>query len=384
MDTPIYLDYNATTPIAPRVAEAMRPCLDELWGNPSSSHPYGRATRAAVDRARNQVADLLGCHADEVVFTSGGTESNNWAIKGTVSALIERGDHVITSAVEHPAVTEVCRFLQSMGVRVTTLPVDATGRVDPAAVAAAIEPDTVLITVMHANNEVGTLQPIAEIAKLARKRGIRLHSDGAQSVGKVPTRVASLGVDLFSLAGHKLYAPKGIGALYIRRGVALPKFMHGADHESDRRAGTENVLQIVGLGAAAELARRGQVEHQAHLLAMRDRLHAALRAAHPDVHLNGHPEQRLPNTLSVAFPGIKANKLLDRLPEIAASAGAACHSSTVTLSHVLEAMGTPEHVAMGTIRLSVGRETTADEVDRAAGHINEVVRRMRRGEQQTR
>ncbi len=379
MDTPIYLDYNATTPIAPQVADAMRPCLDELWGNPSSSHPYGLATRAAVDRARGQVADLLGCDADEVVFTSGGTESNNWAIKGTVSALFERGDHVITSAVEHPAVTEVCRFLETMGVRVTTVPVDATGRVDVADVAAAIDPDTVLITVMHANNEVGTLQPIAEIAEIARKRGIRLHSDGAQSVGKVPTRVASLGVDLFSLAGHKLYAPKGIGALYIRRGVSLPKFMHGADHESDRRAGTENVLQIVGLGAAAELARRGQAEHGAHLLAMRDRLHDTLRAAHPDVHLNGHPEHRLPNTLSVAFPGIKANKLLDRIPEVAASAGAACHSSTVTLSHVLEAMGTPEHVAMGTIRLSVGRETTPDDADRAAGYINGVVREMRSG-----
>ena len=377
MSDPIYLDYNATTPIAPEVADAMRPCLDELWGNPSSSHSYGRATRAAVDRAREQVAELLACEADEVVFTSGGTESNNWAIKGSVAALFERGDHVITSAVEHPAVTEVCRFLQTMGVRVTTVPVDDTGRVDPAAVAAAIEDDTVLITVMHANNEVGTLQPIAEIAAMARERGIRLHSDGAQSVGKVPTRVADLGVDLFSVAGHKLYAPKGIGALYIRRGVDLPKLMHGADHESDRRAGTENVLQIVGLGAAAEIAHERQREHQAHLMTVRDRLHAALTAAHPDVHLNGHPEHRLPNTLSVAFPGIKANKLLDRLPEVAASAGAACHSSVVTLSHVLEAMGTPEHIAMGTIRLSVGRETTTVDVDRAAGFINAAVSQMR-------
>ena len=373
----IYLDYNATTPIAPEVADAMRPCLDDLFGNPSSSHPYGRQTRAAVERARGQVASLLGCSSDEVVFTSGGTESNNWAIRGTARALRERGDHIVTTAVEHPAVTEVCRYLASEGFAITTLPVDSRGRVAPAAVERAIGPHTVLVTVMHANNEVGTLQPITEIAAFCRARGVRLHSDGAQAAGKVPAKVDDLGVDLYSVAGHKLYAPKGIGALYIRRGTDLAKFMFGADHESDRRAGTENVLEIVGLGAAAELAEQEMESRASHVRRMRDRLHETLSRAFPDVHLNGHPDLRLPNTLSISFPEVKANKLLDRLDDVAASAGAACHSSVVTLSHVLEAMGVPERIAMGTIRLSVGRETTGEDVDRAARQIIGAVRALR-------
>ncbi len=373
----IYLDYNATTPIAPQVADAMRPYLDGFFGNPSSSHPEGVAAREAVDRARGQVAALLGCADDEVLFTSGGTESNNTAIQGTARALRSRGDHIITSAVEHPAVTEVCRFLEGDGFRITHLPVDGDGLVDPADVEGAITEATILVTIMHANNEVGALQPIADIARIARAHGVRVHSDGAQSVGKVPTRVDELGVDLFSMAGHKLYAPKGIGALYIRRGTELVKFMHGADHESDRRAGTENVLEIVGLGMAAELSAEGLEANEAHLRTMRDRLHDRLATAIGGLHLNGPRDLRLPNTLSVAFPGLKANKLLDRLDGIAASAGAACHSSVVTLSHVLDAMGTDERIAMGTIRFSVGRETTADEVDRAAERVIGVVREMR-------
>ena len=373
----IYLDYNATTPIAPQVADAMRPYLEGFFGNPSSSHPLGIAARQAVDRARTQVAGLLGCEPDEVLFTSGGTESNNTAIQGTARALRSRGDHIITSAVEHAAVFEVCRFLEGDGFRVTTVPVDGDGLVDPADVERAITDATILVTVMHANNEVGALQPIADITRLAHARGVRVHTDGAQSVGKVPTRVDELGVDLFSVAGHKLYAPKGIGALYIRRGTELVKFMFGADHESDRRAGTENVLEIVGLGEAAELSALGLVSNEAHLRAMRDRLHDRLAAAIDDLHLNGPGDLRLPNTLSVAFPGLKANKLLDRLDGIAASAGAACHSSVVTLSHVLDAMGTDEHIAMGTIRFSVGRETTVDEVDRAAEMVIKVVCEMR-------
>ena len=373
----IYLDYNATTPIAPQVADAMRPYLEGFFGNPSSSHPLGIAARQAVDRARTQVAGLLGCEPDEVLFTSGGTESNNTAIQGTARALRSRGDHIITSAVEHAAVFEVCRFLEGDGFRVTTVPVDGDGLVDPADVERAITDATILVTVMHANNEVGALQPIADITRLAHARGVRVHTDGAQSVGTVPTRVDELGVDLFSVAGHKLYAPKGIGALYIRRGTELVKFMFGADHESDRRAGTENVLEIVGLGEAAELSALGLVSNEAHLRAMRDRLHDRLAAAIDDLHLNGPGDLRLPNTLSVAFPGLKANKLLDRLDGIAASAGAACHSSVVTLSHVLDAMGTDEHIAMGTIRFSVGRETTVDEVDRAAEMVIKVVCEMR-------
>ena len=377
MSDPIYLDYNATTPVAPEVAEAMQPFVADLFGNPSSSHVHGVRTRQAVDRARGQVALLLGCDADEVVFTSGGTEANNWAIKGSAEALRERGDHVVTSAVEHPAVTEVCRFLETRGFSVTYLPVDAAGRVAPGEVERAVGPRTILVTVMLANNEVGTLQPIAEIARIAAARGVRVHTDAAQAVGKVPVRVDDLGVDLLSVAGHKLYAPKGIGALYIRRGTELAKFMHGADHESDRRAGTENVLEIVGLGRAAELAAAEMEQRVEHARSMRDRLHRALAEAHPDAVLNGHPDERLPNTLSLSFPGIKANKLLDRLDGVAASAGAACHSSVVTVSHVLEAMAVPQHVAMGTIRLSVGRETTEAHVDRAARRIVEVVRQMR-------
>ena len=373
----IYLDYNATTPIAPEVAEAMRPALDELFGNPSSSHPYGQQTRAAVDRARGQVASLLGCDPDEVVFTSGGTESNNWAIRGSARALREKGDHIVTTAVEHPAVTEVCRFLASEGFAITTLPVDSRGRVAPAAVERAIGPHTILVTVMHANNEVGTLQPLSEIAAICRAQGVRLHSDGAQAAGKVPARMDDLGVDLYSVAGHKLYAPKGIGALYIRRGTDLAKFMFGADHESDRRAGTENVLEIVGLGAAAELAEREMDTRAAHVRQMRDRLHETLARVFPDLHLNGHPDLRLPNTLSISFPEVKANKLLDRLDGVAASAGAACHSSVVTVSHVLEAMAVPQRIAMGTVRLSVGRETTAADVDRAAAQIIAAVRALR-------
>jgi cysteine desulfurase NifS/selenium donor protein len=377
MSQPIYLDYNATTPIAPEVAAAMRPYLEGRFGNPSSSHPYGIEARRAVERARRQVADLLGCDPDEIVFTSGGSEANNAALLGTARALQNRGRHIVTSAIEHPAVTEVCRFLEGEGWRVTWLPVDATGRVDPADVKRALGPDTVLVTIMHANNEVGTIQPIAKIARLAHARGIRVHSDAAQSVGKIPVRVDALGVDLLSVAGHKLYAPKGVGALYIRRGTVLAKLIHGATHEQDRRAGTENVLEIVGLGAAAEIAARNLEQHTAHLRTMRDRLHRALQARVPDMHLNGHPVERLPNTLSVSFPGLEADTILDELDEVAASAGAACHADQITVSHVLKAMGVPERTAMGTIRLSVGRETTAEEIDRAAQLIVEAIARLR-------
>jgi len=373
----IYLDYNATTPIAPEVAAAMRPYLEGFFGNPSSSHSLGIEARRAVEQARRQVAALLDCHPDEIVFTSGGSESNNAAIKGTAYLLRDRGRHIITSAIEHPAVTEVCRFLEGEEFRVTYLPVDQTGLVDPAAVERAITPETILVTIMHANNEVGTIQPIAEISRIARARGVPLHTDAAQSVGKIPTLINELGVDLLSIAGHKLYAPKGIGALFIRRGIELTKLVHGADHEQNRRAGTENVLEIVGLGKAAEIAARDLGRNSAHMRTLRDRLRATLTQAVPDLRVNGGPQACLPNTLSVSFPDLEANTILDELEHVAASAGAACHADQIDVSHVLEAMGLPERIAMGTIRFSVGRETTPEEIDRAAGEVLAVIGRMR-------
>ena len=373
----IYLDYNATTPIAPEVASAMRPYLEGFFGNPSSSHRLGVEARMAVEKARRQVASLLGCNSDEVVFTSGGSESNNAAIKGTALALSDKGRHILTSAIEHPAVTEVCRFLEEDGFHVTYLPVDSTGLVDPSDVEEAITPETILVSIMHANNEVGTIQPIDEIARIARERGVRFHSDGAQAVGKIPVSVDELGVDLYSVAGHKFYAPKGIGALYIRRGIRLEKLIHGADHEQNRRAGTENVLEIVGIGTAAEVAVRDLERNASHMQEMRDRLHEALSDRIPDLHFNGHPDRRLPNTLSISFPGLEANTIIDELEEVAASAGAACHADQIDISHVIEAMGLPEEVAMGTIRFSVGRETKSEEIDSAAEEIAEVVNRIR-------
>jgi len=377
---PIYLDYNATTPIDRGVAEAMLPYLYEHFGNPSSVHPYGVQAKRAVERARAQVAALLDCRPAEIVFTSGGSESNNSAIKGVAAAYRERGNHIITSAIEHPAVLEPCRWLESQGYRVTYLPVDEYGMVDPADVERAIAPDTILVTIMHANNEVGTIQPIAEIAAIAHRHGALMHTDAAQSVGKIPVRAGELEVDLLSVAGHKVYAPKGVGALYVRSGVKLAKFVHGADHEANRRAGTENVLEIVGLGEAAEIAGRDLSRNAAHMRAMRDRLWAGLTGELDTpglVRLNGHPDKRLPNTLSIGFRSIEANTLISEIGgQVAASAGAACHADKVDVSTVLEAMGVPLEYAMGTVRFSVGKMTTAEEIDRAVEVIAAAVRRL--------
>ena len=369
---PIYLDYNATTPIKDEVAETMLPYLTGRFGNPSSAHPYGAQTRQAVETAREQVAALLGCSPGEIIFTSGGTEANNTAIKGVAESYPERGNHIIISAIEHPAVTEPCAYLERHGCRVTVVPVDGAGRVDPASVEAALTPETILVSIMHANNEVGTIQPIPEIATLAHAAGALLHVDAAQSVGKIPVRVDDLGADLLSVAGHKLYAPKGVGALYVRDGVRVATFMHGAGHESGRRAGTDNVLLIVGLGKAAEIAARDLDQNMAHMAALRDRLYAALRGVFPPevMRLNGPEEGRLPNTLSVSFRNIEANTLLAQIADrVAASAGAACHADRITVSPVLEAMGVLVEYAMGTVRLSVGTPTTVEEVDRAAAVI---------------
>jgi len=376
----IYLDYNATTPIASEVAEAMLPYLYEHFGNPSSSHPYGAVTKDAVEAARAQVATLLACQPGEVVFTSGGTESNNYAIKGLVLAERRRGNHIITSAVEHPAVVEVCYWLEQQGFRITVLPVDRYGLVDPADLERAMTPDTLLVTVMHANNEVGTVQSIAELAEIAHSDGALVHTDAAQSLAKIPVQVDDLGADLLSVAGHKLYAPKGIGALYIRSGVQLIPLLHGAGHEGGRRPGTENVLEIVGLGQACAIAGRDLEKNMAHFRAMRDRLHEGLvrELGKEAIRLNGHPERRLPNTLSLSFRGVEANTLLSEIGEqVAASAGAACHADEVNVSAVLEAMKVPLEWAMGTVRFSVGRSTTSEEVDRAVEVVAEAVRRLR-------
>ncbi len=358
----IYLDYNASTPVDPVVAAAMRPFLDEAFGNPSSGHWASMSAKAALEKARGQVADLLGCAADEVVFTSGGSEANNLALKGVFFALRDKGAHIVTTHVEHPAILGPCRFLERLGATVTYLPVDRTGRVDPDAVRHAITPRTILISAMHANNEVGTVQPIAEISRIAREHGILFHTDAAQSVGKIPTSVDNLGVDLLTLAGHKLYAPKGVGALYVRRGVELEPLIHGAGHESGRRAGTESALLASGLGAACALVQ--DLEPMARVEALRDRFWQALQQRLGDrVVLNGHPQHRLPNTLNVSFVGQVGAEILRRLDGVAASIGSACHAGRIELSPVLKAMGVRPEIGMGAIRFSLGRHTTDVEID---------------------
>lgn len=376
--TAIYLDYNATTPIDPEVAQAMSAYIHGHFGNPSSGHSFGRTAREGVELARGQLARMLGCHDDEVVFTSDGTESNNHAIRGVAGAYRDTGNHIITSSIEHPSVEEVCRYLEGQGRAVTYLPVDGMGMVSPEQVEEAITPETILVTIMHANNEVGTIQPIREIVQVAHGRGVLVHSDCAQSVGKIPVSVDDLGVDLLSIAGHKLYAPKGVRALYVRRGVQLEKLMHGADHETGRRAGTENVVLVAGLGRACQLIVENLDGYRIHMREMRDRLEAGLLRAFPEARVNGHLQRRLPNTASVSFKGLEADAILDGLSEVAASAGAACHSDRIDVSPVLRAMDVPIEYAMGTIRLSVGRYTTTEEVDRAVVEIAAVVSKMMR------
>jgi cysteine desulfurase len=378
VDRPIYLDYNATTPVAPEVFAAIRPYLEEQFGNPSSSHAYGTAAHDAVAKARREVASLLGCQPDQIVFTGAGSEANNLAIKGVAFALRERGDHLITSAVEHPAVLNTCQYLvQRFGFRLTILPVDGTGQVDPADVERAIEPRTVLITIMHANNEVGTIQPIAAIADVARRYGVTFHTDAAQSVGKIATRVDELSVDLLTVVGHKMYAPKGIGALYVRPGTQLDSLVHGAGHEGGLRAGTENVPYIVALGRAAALAaERLAAGEPTRTEALRDRLDQALQASVPGLTLNGHQVRRLPNTLNVSFPGLDGEELLARTPRVAASTGSACHAGRTEPSGVLMAMGIERARALGAVRLSLGHPTTESEVDAASAAIAESVRQL--------
>jgi cysteine desulfurase len=379
MSGPIYLDHNSTTPVAPQVVEAMTAALRDVWGNPSSAHIYGTQAREAIERARRSVAALLGCDPDEILLTSGGTESNNAAVVGVAEAQADRGRHLVISAVEHAAVDEPCRYLESRGWSVTRVGVDDRGQVDAAEVEAAMRPDTVLVSVMHSNNETGVLQPIEAIARAARARGILVHSDAAQSVGKIFVDVKKLDVDLLTVAGHKLYAPKGVGALYLRRGVPFRPFLKGAAHESGRRAGTENVPEIVGLGAACDLAAEELEARTANLRATRDRLESKLREAIPDLVVHGGSVPRLPNTLSAAFPGVDAGSVVSELEGVATSAGPACHSGErAEPSKVLTAMGVPPDLAFATLRLTTGRSTTLEQIDTAARLLIEAIGRVRR------
>jgi cysteine desulfurase len=370
---PIYLDYNATTPVDPTVAEAMQPYILHHYGNPSSTHAYGQVAREAVESARASIAALLGCTAPEVVFTSGGSESNNTVLQGVAYTYRHRGHHIITSAIEHPATINPCRFLEQQGLGVTYLPVDRTGMVDPDDVRKAITPQTLLISIMHANNEVGTLQPITEISRIARAHGVLMHTDAAQSVGKIPTLVDELGVDFLSVAGHKLYAPKGIGVLYMRTGCTLEPLIHGAGHEAGRRAGTENVIFAVGLGKACEVALADLPRYQREVRQLRDLFWQEIEKRFGDrVVLNGHPEQRLPNTLHVNFRGVIGAELLEKMPALAASTGSACHAGEISLSSVLEAMHLPPELGMGAVRFSLGRYTTRQEIEQAVALLTQV------------
>ncbi|NWF81104.1 MAG: cysteine desulfurase [Chloroflexi bacterium] len=378
MRDPIYLDYNATTPIDPAVLDAMLPYLQIHFGNPSSDHVYGYRARAAVATAREQLAALLGAQPDEVIFTGGGSEANNLALFGIAATRRTRGNHIITSTIEHPAVREPLRALEYEGYRVTAVPVDQNGRIDPAQVAAVITAETILISIMHANNEVGTIQDLRAIADLAHARDILVHSDAAQSVGKLPVRMDTLEVDLLTVAGHKLYAPKGVGALIVRRGVALEPFIRGAGHEHGLRAGTENVPYLVGLGQAAEIVGARLDTYQERTRSLRDILHAAIRAAVPDALLNGHLTERLPNTLNLSFPGVNAAALLARIrDQVACSTGSACHAGHAEPSSVLLAMGREPALAAGALRLSLGWDTTEAEVQASATVIAAAVHEER-------
>ena len=383
--TPIYLDYNATTPLDPAVVGAMMPYLVQHFGNPSSTHTFGKAAHDAVDQARCQVADFLGAQPEEIIFTSGGTEASNHAIKGSafrrvgqrlldagISGLFKRSiaAHIVISAIEHPATSNPCAFLRRLGCKITVVPVDRHGLVDPDDVRKAIARPTTLVSIMHANNEVGTIQPMREIARLAHERGILVHTDAAQSLGKIGVHVGELGVDLLSVAGHKLYAPKGVGALYVRKGVKLEPLIHGAGHEGGRRAGTENVPYNVGLGMACLVAQQSLPQATETLRHLRDRLWERLHAGLGErVVLNGHPTDRLPNTLNVNFVGHIGAELLEKAPEIAASTGSACHEGQIDLSPVLCAMRIPPALGKGAVRLTVGRFTTEEEIDRAAEYL---------------
>jgi len=375
----IYMDHNATTPVRPEVLEAMLPFYGPVYGNASSLHGFGREAKEGLERAREQVAKVLGARPDEVCFTGGGTEADNLAVKGMAWANRDRGNHLITSQVEHHAVFNTCEYLEKQGFKVTYLPVDSEGRVDPGDVEKAITKETLLVTIMQANNETGTVQPIAEIGRTARKRGVYFHTDAVQAFTKLPTGVDELGLDMLSLSGHKIYGPKGVGCLYIRKGTKLDSLVHGGHHERNRRAGTENVPGIVGLGKAAELG-AGEMSEEAKTLAtLRDRLQEGILARIPEVRVNARNARRLPGTLSVCFKYVEGESILLSLDMkgIAASSGSACSTGAIEPSHVLTAMGVPPEEARGSVRFSLGRQNTEQEVDRVVGELAVVLTRLR-------
>lgn len=376
----IYLDYAATTPLRAEARAAMAPFLETVYGNPSSIHAVGQAARRALDEARDRVAGAIGARGEEILFTSGGTEADNLALTGVFLAAYPARDHLITAATEHHAVLDTCEFLRGLGAEVTVLPVDGDGRVDPAAVAAAITPRTCLVSIMAANNEIGTLAPVAEISRVTREAGVPLHTDAVQSAGALPLDVEALGVEMLTLSAHKFYGPKAAGALYLRRGTRLTPLLHGGGQERGRRAGTENVAGIAGMARALELAVAEIPTEAPRLTGLRDLLLAALRSALPDVILNGHPSDRLPNNLNVAFPGVDNELLLLNLDleGVAASAGSACTAGSLEPSHVIAALGASPERLRGSIRLSLGRETTEAEIDAVVERLVPIVRRLRR------
>jgi len=371
MHNPIYLDYNATTPVDPQVADVIEPYLRRyFFGNPSSNHIYGRRAHDAVEKAREQIAALIAAQHSEIIFTGCATEANNLAIRGAAEAMHSRGRHIITSAIEHPSVAAPFKLLKRNGWEVSVLPVDEFGILSAESVSNALRTDTVLVSIMHANNEVGSIQPISEISDITRPKGILLHTDAAQTVGKIPVLVDRLGVDLLTLAGHKFYATKGVGALYVRKGTPIEPLLVGAGHEQDLRPGTENVPAIVGIGKAAELIQQGNGFEGIALRALRDTLHERLLQAVPDLQLNGHPDMRLPNTLNVSFPNISGRELLEQAAgDIAASVGSACHEESDAVSGVLGAMRISQQRARGAVRFSLGVPTTVLDVERAGNAL---------------
>lgn len=375
----IYLDNAATTPVHPDVIRAMRPYFDRYFGNPSSIHSYGVDTRTAIESARNKVAALIGADADEIVFTGSGTEADNLAIKGIAEALANRGNHIITSSIEHPAVLECCKYLQSRGFEVTCLPVDGEGLVNPKDVEEAITARTILISIMHANNEIGTIEPVDEIGRIAKGRGIYFHCDAVQATGHIPIDVNKLEVDLLAMSAHKLSGPKGIGALYVREGTKVIPLIHGGDQERGLRSSTENVPAIIGFGEASAIALRELNTEMARLTPLRDRLIACLLQKIGGVRLNGHPEQRLPNNVSLSFKFVGSEALVRRLDRqgIAASTGSACSGGKSHASHVLLATGVPCDASNGSLRLTLGRTTTADDIERVIGILPGIIDELR-------
>lgn len=375
----VYLDHNSTTPLHPEVLEAMLPYLKEAYGNASSIHRKGREARDAVEKAREVIASFLGTKPNTLLFTSGGTESNNFTLKGISFKHRGKGNHIITTKIEHPCVLDTCKFMESQGFEVTYLPVDREGRVDPGDLKKAVTDRTILVSVMHANNEVGTLQPISELSKIAKEKGFYFHTDAVQTFGKIPVKVDALGVDLLSVSGHKLYGPKGVGILYIRKGVEITPHQHGGHHERRLRAGTENVAGIVGLGKAVLLAQQEMEKRIEHLQKLQERFYQGLLKGVDDILLNGHPTERIPGTVNLGIKGVEGESMainLD-LQGICVSTGSACTAGSLEPSHVLVAMGVPQEYARGTVRFSLGYENTEEDIDYCLEEIPKITQRLR-------